>query len=188
MIEGVEFSGFHSEVWPAGLEVNRKRFIGCPSASDLTRKYRVFRKKLSFPQTLESDINHIISKQNAAESIYCKTAISCKVLKGSRSRAPQAGVFPVPTQTVFLFRQAQATAPRVSSRPATMTSNVVSICDSPAFSAVVEPETDEPERDGLGCARAIRAAFVLEGGLGLLLYGLWHFRHVILAIHLIHLN
>jgi hypothetical protein len=63
---------------------------------------------------------------------------------------------------------------------------VVSICDSPAFCPATETESAEPTRDGLGCARAIRAAFVLEGGFGLAVYALWHFRHFITAIHLIH--
>jgi len=62
---------------------------------------------------------------------------------------------------------------------------VVSICESPAFSRVIEPDSTEPVRDGLGCARAIRAAFVLEGGLGLAIYAIWRFRHVISVIHLI---
>jgi len=43
----------------------------------------------------------------------------------------------------------------------------------------------DPVRDGLGCARAIRAAFVLEGGLGMAVFAIWHFRHVISAIHLV---
>jgi hypothetical protein len=94
MIEGVEFSGFHSKVWLAGLEVNRKRFIRYPSASDLTRKYRVFRKKLSFPQTLESDINHIISKQNAAESIYPQDSNQLQGPEGVEIASPPGGSFP----------------------------------------------------------------------------------------------
>ena len=92
----------------------------------------------------------------------------------------------MPTQPVFEFRPASARPARVPAKPARTIDNVISICDSPSFSRAIEPEFDEPVRDGLGCARAIRAAFVLEGGLGLVLYAVWHFRHVIGAIHLIH--
>lgn len=87
------------------------------------------------------------------------------------------------TQTVFHFRPSSAksaSVPSTSSR--TNVDNVVSICDSPEFCRVIEPGSTEPARDGLGCARAIRAAFVLEGGLGLLIYAVWHFRHL---LHLI---
>ena len=75
---------------------------------------------------------------------------------------------------------------RVSPKTPRPTGSVVSICDSPAFSRTIEPESTEPVRDGLGCARAIRAAFVLEGSLGAAIHAIWHFRHVIGAIHLIH--
>ena len=90
------------------------------------------------------------------------------------------------TQTVFLFRPTAAVAPRTVAKDPAATANVVSICDSPAFTRVVEPDQAEPVRDGLGCARAIRAAFVLEGSLGLAIYAIWHFRHILGAIHLIH--
>ena len=92
----------------------------------------------------------------------------------------------MPTQPVFEFRPAPAETARLSPKPARVKAPIVSICDSPAFSRVIEPESDEPVRDGLGCARAIRAAFVLEGSVGLAVYAIWHFRHVISAIHLIH--
>ena len=82
------------------------------------------------------------------------------------------------TQTVFLFQPKPATA-GVSAKSPIGSNNVVSICDSPAFSREAEPEAAEPTRDGLNCARGIRAAFVLEGGLGLFLYALWHFRHLL---------
>jgi len=92
----------------------------------------------------------------------------------------------VPTQPVFEFRSMPAKPARVSPKTPRPTGSVVSICDSPAFSRTIEPESTEPVRDGLGCARAIRAAFVLEGSLGAAIYAIWHFRHVIGAIHLIH--
>lgn len=87
------------------------------------------------------------------------------------------------TQTVFLFQTNSATQTGASYKSPIGSDNVVSICDAPSFSRGQEPETAEPTRDGLNCARGIRAAFVLEGGLGLLLYAIWHFRHV---WHLVH--
>jgi hypothetical protein len=91
----------------------------------------------------------------------------------------------VPTQTVFQLERRSARSTAVAPKPPLVTSNVISICDSPAFSRAIETESSEPTRDGLGCARAIRAAFVIEGGFGLAIYAIWHFRHVITAIHLI---
>lgn len=91
------------------------------------------------------------------------------------------------TQPVFEFRSASVSPARLSPKPVRAMGNVVSICDSPSFSRVFEHEAAEPVRDGLACARAIRAAFFLEGSLGLAIYAIWHFRHVLSAIHLIHL-
>ena len=93
----------------------------------------------------------------------------------------------MPTQQpVFEFRPAPVRPAYVSPKASHSTLKIVSISDSPAFSRVIEPESSEPVRDGLGCARAIRAAFVLEGSMGVALYAIWHFRHVFGAIHLIH--
>ena len=47
------------------------------------------------------------------------------------------------------------------------------------FPGKQNPDPRKPIRDGLGCARAIRAAFVLKGGVGLAVYAIWHFRHLI---------
>jgi hypothetical protein len=91
----------------------------------------------------------------------------------------------VPTQTVFELEPRSARSTAVAAKLPFVSCNVISICDSPAFSRAIETESSEPTRDGLGCARAIRAAFVIEGGFGLAIYAIWHFRHVITAIHLI---
>ena len=91
----------------------------------------------------------------------------------------------MPTQPVFEFRPAPASSAHISRKPARPIGKVVSICDSPTFSRASEPDSMDPVRDGLGCARAIRAAFVLEGGLGMAVFAIWHFRHVISAIHLV---
>jgi hypothetical protein len=92
----------------------------------------------------------------------------------------------VPTQSIVQFEPRSARSTAFAPKPSIVSLNVVSICDSPAFSRVTESESAEPTRDGLGCARAIRAAFVLEGCFGLAIYAIWHFRHFITAIHLIH--
>jgi hypothetical protein len=36
---------------------------------------------------------------------------------------------------------------------------------------------DETNRDGLGGARGLRSAFLFEGGMILLAYGIWHLWH-----------
>ncbi|MBS1805305.1 MAG: hypothetical protein JST28_18240 [Acidobacteria bacterium] len=92
----------------------------------------------------------------------------------------------MPTQPVFELRSSHGKPARVSLKSAKTFGKVVSICDSPAFSRVIEHDAAEPVRDGLGCARAIRAAFFLEGSMGAAVYALWHFRHALSAIHLIH--
>jgi hypothetical protein len=68
--------------------------------------------------------------------------------------------------------------PAAAASPRTSLATVVSICDSPAFVRAVENQK-QSDPDGLGCARALRAAFVLEGGLALLVYGVWHLWHLI---------
>jgi hypothetical protein len=84
----------------------------------------------------------------------------------------------VPAQTVFEFRPSAARSAAVSPHPI-IAANVVSISQSPAFSREPIVESSDTNRDGLNCVRGIRAAFILEGGLGLLAYGIWHLIHVI---------
>ena len=83
-------------------------------------------------------------------------------------------------QSVLELRPTAARSAAVSSQPHYIPATVISICDLPGFSPA--PEVDEEElkenRDGLGCARGIRAAFFLEGAFGLLIYGIWHFWHL----------
>ena len=57
--------------------------------------------------------------------------------------------------------------------------SVVSICESAAF---VRPSRDpltDSDSDGLGCARGISAAFLLELGAALLAYGAWQIWHIL---------
>jgi hypothetical protein len=56
--------------------------------------------------------------------------------------------------------------------------SVVSICASPAFEREFVEEVPATNLDGLGCARGIRAAFLLEGAMALFFYGIWHFWHL----------
>ena len=80
------------------------------------------------------------------------------------------------SHSIYQFRS--AAAPAAIAIPSSSSGTVISICDSPAFVQAVEnpPKSDA---DGLGCVRAVRAAFVLEGGLALFLYGVWHLWHLI---------
>ena len=60
--------------------------------------------------------------------------------------------------------------------------NVVSICDSPAFSKSNEDVEDvkiEANKDGLDCARGLRWAFILEAGMVVFGYGIWHLWHMV---------
>lgn len=83
----------------------------------------------------------------------------------------------MPSRSVDEFRspavQTAANSPRAS------LATVVSICDSPAFLRTLEDQPNQSSADGLGCARGIRPAFVLEGGCALLLYGIWLLWHLI---------
>lgn len=57
---------------------------------------------------------------------------------------------------------------------------VVSICNSPAYTRSVEAQpTYLDEGNGLDCVRGVCSAFVLEGGLALLVYGVWHLWHLV---------
>ena len=85
----------------------------------------------------------------------------------------------MPAQTVHEFRPSAARSAAVSSNPV-IQANVISIDNSPAFPRRADLESSETNRDGLNCARGIRAAFILEGGLGLLAYGIWHLIHVVI--------
>ena len=85
----------------------------------------------------------------------------------------------MPSQTVFEFQS--AALPTVHAPTGSnyfVPGSVVSICESPAFSRREIDETQDSNPDGLGCARGIRSAFLLEAGLALLTYGIWHLWHI----------
>lgn len=79
------------------------------------------------------------------------------------------------SSSVYEFRSVPAQVAIASPRHSTC--SVISISESPSF-APADTESLPSSQDGLGCARGIRAAFVLEGGLALLLYGIWQLWHL----------
>lgn len=98
-------------------------------------------------------------------------------MNASSGKHPQVGVF-VPNQTVYEFRSAAEPATARSASPVLTSNNVISICDLPGFSGKVSSESVESNPDGLGCARGLRSAFLLEAGMLALAYGIWHFIHL----------
>lgn len=89
---------------------------------------------------------------------------------------PRGGLI-MASRSIYEFRSAAVHTATAS--PRTSLATVVSICDSPAHVQAMESQPTESNTDGLGCARGIRSAFVLEGGLALLLYGIWHLWHLV---------
>jgi hypothetical protein len=83
----------------------------------------------------------------------------------------------VRTQTLYEFRPSAARSTAVAPSPLYRGGNVVSITESPAFFPTPE-DVREAVGDGLGCARGLRAAFLLEGGMGLLVSGIWLLWHL----------
>jgi hypothetical protein len=81
------------------------------------------------------------------------------------------------SRSIYEFRSAAVPA-QAAVFNRTSLAAVVSICDSPAYIETLESRS-KSDADGLGCARGIRAAFLLEGGAALVLYGIWHFWHLI---------
>lgn len=80
------------------------------------------------------------------------------------------------TQTLYEFRPAVTSSVAAIPKSAYVSGKLVSISESPAFSMATEESVDR-DRDGLGCARGLRAAFFLEGGMVLLAYAAWYFWH-----------
>ena len=80
----------------------------------------------------------------------------------------------MPSQAVYEFRSPAIRTDATSLKSFFLPGNVISISDSPAFSRTSEQEMVESDRDGLGCARGVRAAFLLEAGMFVLAYGVWH--------------
>ena len=83
------------------------------------------------------------------------------------------------SQTVYEFQSAALpTVQGSTSSNYFVPGSVISICESPAFSRREIDEAQDSNPDGLGCARGIRSAFLLEAGLALLTYGIWHLWHI----------
>ncbi len=85
----------------------------------------------------------------------------------------------MPSRAVYEFRSSAVRTAAASSTSFFVPSNVVSICDSPAFARTSEDESFESNRDGLGFARGLRSAFLLEAGMVMLAYGIWHLWHLV---------
>ena len=88
------------------------------------------------------------------------------------------GVLAVPSQTVYEFQSPGVQTASDSSTSYFVPGNVVSICDSAAFSRAIEDEKMDSDSDGLGCARGLRSAFLFEAGLIVLVYAIWHLWHL----------
>jgi hypothetical protein len=84
----------------------------------------------------------------------------------------------VRAQTIHEFRSTAASSAAVASTTVVSPATVVSICDSPLFSRAAKEELQEANRDGLGALRGFRYALFLEGGMGLLVYGIWQLAHL----------
>ena len=85
----------------------------------------------------------------------------------------------MPNQTVHEFRSSVVREPAASATQFFTPDNVVSICESPIFSRNNQAGLPEPNPDGLGCARGLRTAFILEAGMIVLAYGAWHICHLV---------
>lgn len=93
-------------------------------------------------------------------------------------RTPTEGVCALSSSIVYELRSAALQTATASSHASYAHGSVVSICVSPAFEEAIEAPVPASKNDGLGCARGMRAAFLLEGALALFSYGIWHFWHL----------
>jgi hypothetical protein len=90
----------------------------------------------------------------------------------------------VPSHTICEFQApAFRTAATSSSNSFFVSTSVVSIGDSSEYSRAIETRANEVESidtnpDGLGLARGIRSAIVLQGCMFLMGYGIWHLWHL----------
>jgi len=178
MIRASEFSWVNSGRFVHRLykQTAPGSFFAVPYPKNAGISYRVFLRNLLSSRFRTGDINHILPAKADTESIH---SLEHLVLKGLRIPRVvlRVGVSVVRTQTIYEFRPAAPRPTAAPSRSGFERGVVVSICESPAFSAAAD-KSPEPDHDGLGCARGLRAAFVLEGGMLLLSYAIWHLWHV----------
>jgi hypothetical protein len=88
------------------------------------------------------------------------------------------GVIIVPSHTVCEFPAPAFRIAAPSSNSFFAPASVVSIRNSPAFSAALDTEISDNDADGLGCARGVRSAILLQGGMFLVGYGAWLVWHL----------
>jgi hypothetical protein len=91
----------------------------------------------------------------------------------------ESGVYTVSSQTVHEFRSGKVRFASSDSNTYFVPGAVVSICESPAFSRPAKDPLTDSDPDGLGCARGVRAAFILELGAAILAYGAWQLWHLV---------
>jgi hypothetical protein len=84
----------------------------------------------------------------------------------------------VSNQAVFEFRNPAARTAVASSNYSFVPGSVVPIADSQTLSRTVDRESEDSDPDGLGCARGLRSAFLLQGAMMVVAYGIWHLWHL----------
>ena len=133
--------------------------------------------------THAGDINHIFPEESAGESHYPRERI-CSSPEGCvppPACTRRVGVI-VPSHTVSEFH-APAFRIAASSSQSFFAPSVVSIGDTSQFARAVDSRSIEVEGsdanpDGLGLARGIRSAIVIQGCIFLMGYGIWHLWHL----------
>ena len=133
--------------------------------------------------THAGDINHIFPEESAGESHYpqeriCSSPEGCVPPPACTLRV---GVI-VPSHTVSEFH-APAFRIAASSSQSFFAPSVVSIGDTSQFARAVDSrsidvEGSDANPDGLGLARGIRSAIVIQGCIFLMGYGIWHLWHL----------
>ena len=102
-----------------------------------------------------------------------------RIPEGCKQRCtPTGGVCALSSSTVYELNPTAFQSATASSHVSYVHGSVISICDSPAFEREIDVPVSTSKSDGLGCARGMRAAFLLEGAMALFFYGAWHFWHL----------
>ena len=177
MIKAHQFHRFHTEA-RRGLSEGLQTPLN--PVSGLVTFVPDFPQIFTDSQLERGDINHIFPEERAGESLH-PLERKAQVLKGVCNllrHTPFRGVSIMASRSIYELRSSDAGHAFATALPRTSLATVISICDSPSYVRPVE-NSQESDADGLGCARAVRAAFLLEGGLALLLYGIWHLWHLV---------
>lgn len=89
----------------------------------------------------------------------------------------------MPSHTVYEFHAPAFRTAAPSANSFFAPTSVISIGDSSEFSTAIESreipiESTDETPDGLGLARGIRSAIVIQGCMFLMGYGIWHLWHL----------